>query len=471
MTPDAILDGLKQGTLRRPMQPSGPLCEGIATGEPDVAPRLLALAVQAKAYAIPPAPAQFDDVPPQTDTRRIVPGDLRPLIMRLVTGKGNSPDDAAASALALAFGQSGLRLHPFDMPRLKPFVSKHAETLGIEPDENAVKDTITDSGWFSWEAVDLSNWTLATPARKATFIADMRSRDPAAARELVAAQLPMEKADVRLRLINALATGLSHDDQEFLESLSGDRAPTVKQAVQRLLARLPGTGAAEEQVKELLSRITIGSTGLLRKRATLSLQMPANVKYAAAEYNWLAANFGAIGSSALAEALGLSPESMLEAARDDSKLVCGIAFSACSERNWPLLAAIMQGIDPDLWTVFLETGVAEFGLTSPSDRAEWAAVAIPKRFDIARFHAYHAGALHNIMGGPLPLVQARAVLAAASLSHHPSEELMVAAGALVPDVGLAEAAATLDHLPPEHTGRARLLVDILIRLNEGRNQP
>ena len=469
MTPEVILDALKQGTARRPLQPAGALGEGIATGALDAAPRLLALAVQARTYDLPPAPAQFDAVPPQTDSRPIVPQELRPLVLRLVTGKGNAPDDAAASSVAQAVGCSGLRLHPFDMPRLSGFISKHAEALGIDPGQQA--DTGADGGWFGWETIDLSNWTMATPARKASFITDMRSRDPAAARDLVAAQLPLEKADVRLRLIDALATGLSNDDQQFLESLSGDRAPTVKQAVRRLLARLPGTDAAQEQVAELLSRITIGSTGLLRKRTVLSLQMPANVKYAAAQYSWLAANFGIIGSSALAAALGLTPDSMLEAARDDSKLVCGIAFSACSERNWPLLAAITQGIDPDLWTVFLETGLAEFGLTSPSDRAEWAAVAIPKRFYIARFHAYHPRTLYNIMGGPLPLVQARAVLAAASLSHHPSEELMVAAAALVPAAGLAEAAATLDHLPPEHTGRARLLVDILIRLNEGRNQP
>src|SRR5690606_31471129 len=111
-----------------------------------------------------------------------------------------------------------------------------------------------------------------------------------------------EGADVRLRLVDALATGLGTADQPFLESLAGDRAPSVKQAVTRLLARLPGTGAAQAQVDELRSRIVEGKAGLLRKRVTLTLQLPANLKTPAAITDWLAAGFGSIGSGALAQA-------------------------------------------------------------------------------------------------------------------------------------------------------------------------
>lgn len=471
MTPGEIFDALMQGTARRPLQPSGTLGEGIAPGDPNAASQFLVLAVQARNFALPSMPKEFDTAARRTDTRPLVPKDLRSSILRLVTGKGNPPDDTAASALARALDRSGLRLHPFDVPRLKAFVGKNAETLGLPGDEAARQEDDGENAWAGWETLDASNWMLATPARKAAYIAELRASDAATARELVAAQLPLEKADVRLRLVDALATGLGPDDRPFLESLAGDRAPTVKQAVTRLLARLPGTGAAEEQIAELLSRIKQGSTGLLRKRMTLTLQMPANVKSPAAETDWLAANFGAVGCTALSGALGLSPEQMLEAARDDGKLVRGIAFSACSERNWDLLAVIARDHAPNVWTEFLQPGLAAFGLVTASERADWANASIPTRIAPERFSGFHLAPLFDAMGGPLPLAQARAVFAAASKSGQRSEEVLTAATALMPEGGLQETAAALERMSPDIVGRARLLVEILIRLNQGRNRP
>lgn len=173
-------------------------------------------------------PKEFDAVARRTDTRPLVPEDLRPSILRLVTGKGNPPDDTAASALTRGLERSGLRLHPFDVPRLKAFVGKNAETLGFLGDEVARQEDAGESAWAGSQTLDASNWMLATPARKAAYIAELRASDTAKARELVEAQLPLEKADVRLRLVHALATGLGPDDRPFLESLAGDRASTVK---------------------------------------------------------------------------------------------------------------------------------------------------------------------------------------------------------------------------------------------------
>lgn len=469
MTPDAVIDALLQGTARRPLQLSGLLGEGLAPGDPANAPRMLALAMQARRFALPAAPASFDEARPQADPRPVVTGELRTLILRLVTGKGNPGDDAAAFALAHALAGSGLRPHPFDIPRLQAFLRKHSEILGCGAGQEADSANQT-ADWSAWETLDASTWPLATPARKAAFIAELRAGDPAEARSLVEAQLPLEKADVRLRLIEALATGLSDSDRPFLESLAGDRAPSVKQAVTRLLARLPGTGAAAEQIGELKSRIELGSTGLLRKRMTLSLQLPANIKTAAAETDWLASNFGAVGCAALAAGLGLTCEALLEAARDDDRLVRGIAFSASSERNWTLLAAIARRHLPDVWTEFLQPGLAAFGLVTPRERGEWASAAIPAPLDPGGLQSLHVRALYAEMGGPLPLAQARAVFAAALRSLRPTEELLVASTALMPDGGLAETAAALNRLPPEVAGRARLLADILIRLNEGQSR-
>lgn len=464
VTPAAILDALMQGTGRRPLQPAGVLGAGLEAGSDATSARLLALAVQAQLHALPPPPDVFEASAAAHDERPIVPEHVRSLIVKLVTGKGNAPDDPAALALAQSLDRHGYRLHPFDVPRLTPFVRKHADLLGIA---QAEAEGETGNHWASWETLDETNWMLATPARKVHFIADLRLTDAAKARVLVEAQLPLEKAEVRLRLIDALGAGLTAEDRPLLESLAGDRAPTVKRAVTRLLARLPGTGAAEAQIAELLSRMTQSSIGLLRKRAVLTLQMPANVKSATAEIDWLAASFGGIGCTALAHALGMTPAAMLEAAHDDGRLLRGIAFAACAERNWPVLNAIANGRLPDVWAAFLQTGLASFGLVTPRERSEWAIAAIPARLGIAGRDPYQVLALHRVIEGQLPLAQARAVFQAASQSRHLTADLLTAAAALMPDGGLGEMAASLAQMPPEAAGRARLLAEILIRLKEG----
>lgn len=466
MTPAAIIEALMQGTGRRPLQPAGILGEGIAAGDDATSARMLALAVQAQLHDLPAPPTVFDEVAAAPDMRPIVPEAVRPMILRLVTGKGNPPDDAAAFALAQGLERHGLRLHPFDVPRLAPFVRKHAEILGIAPGEGEGPASAA-TAWALWETLDETNWMLATPARKANFIADLRLADPAKARALVEAQLPLEKAEVRLRLIDALGAGLGSDDRPLLESLAADRAPTVKRAVTRLLARLPGTGAAEAQIAELLSRITRGSTGLLRRRITLSLQMPANVKSAAAEIDWLATNFGGIGCSALAGGLGMTPTALLEAAHDDGRLLRGIAFSACAERNWPVIGAIANGRLPDIWTSFLQTGLGSFGLVTASERSDWASAAIPARLSLSSLDRHLVSALHAAMEGPLPLAQARAVFRAATQSRYLGAELLTAAVAMMPDGGLEEVRQTLAPMPPDMAGRACLLANILVRLKEG----
>lgn len=469
MTPAAILEALMKGTARGPLHPAAILGEGLEAGSDSTPARMLALAVQAHLYNLPAPPERFEEsaAAAACNDRPIVPDEVRLLILRLVTGKGNPPDDAAAFALAQALGRHGLRLHPFDVPRLAGFVRKHAEILGIALTD-AEGDANADArGWALWETLDETNWMLATPARKADFIADLRLSDAAKARGMVEAQLPLEKAEVRLRLIDALGAGLSSADRPLLESLAADRAPTVKRAVTRLLARLPGTGAADAQIAELLSRIKQGSAGLLRKRVTLTLQMPANVKSLTAEIDWLATNFGGIGCSALAQAFGMAPAAMVDAAHQDMRLIRGIAFSACAERNWPVLSEIANGPAPDVWTTFLQTGLASFGLVTPRERLDWASAAIRPRLGNSGHDPYQIVALQRAMEGSLPLPQAHAVFEAATQARQITSEMLTAATALMPDGGLGETRRTLDQMPAESAGRARLLADILIRLKEG----
>ena len=467
MSPDSILGALMQGTGRRPLNPSGIFGEGLDASDPATAPRLLALAVQALRFDPPNLPASYDEAARPLDPCSIVPEASRPLILRLVAGKRTPADDIAAARLAWSIGQHGLRLHPFDLARLGTFASKHAETLGIGNDVASGEECY----WSGAQSLDASNWAYATTAMKAQFIAELRSTDPAAARTLVEAQLPLEKAPVRVRLIDALATGLDADDIPLLESLAKDRAPTVKQAATRLLARLPGTGASAAQVEELVSRIEQGKTGLIRKRASLKLQLPANLRSEPAIIDWLSLNFGGVSNRALASAFGMSPNEMLDAANHDHRLVTGIAFAASTDLDWALLGEIAQRHRQTIWKDFLQPGLAAFGIATDAEKVEWLNAALPRRLDADRVAAHELLMLYDAIGGPLPLGHARGIM---KIAHHimpQSPEAMTAAIALTPEHGLAEFAEILKRRSPDITRRASLLAETLISLNQGRPTP
>lgn len=469
MTPDAILGALLQGTGRRPLAPSGVLAEGIEAADSATPARLMALAIQAQSFDLPDSPASFDVISTRSDPRPIVPTAVRKHLIRFLTGKGNPADDVAANAVAYSIARKGMRLHPFDLPSLASFVSKHAEILGIRKDQTA--DTGSDADYWSDSALDESNWIHATPAAKANYIAELRREDTARARELVEAQLPLEKAPVRVRLVDAMATGLSGDDRAFLESISGDRAPKVKAAVTRLLAHLPGTGAAQEQIEEIISRIKIGRAGLLIKRTTLRLEMPAHMRSRDAQTEWLALNFGSITPAGLADAFEMSTAQLLDAARDNDALVRGVAFAACAKRDWALLEKIAADHANDIWTEFLTVGLGAFGLIGDSDKQDWVQATIPKRWARDSIDPHHMIELYKALGTPLPLSRARNAWKAAAEARHSKTEAFLAAIALTPARGLPEAIRTIADEPPETALRAQQLAEILIRLDEGRPTP
>ncbi|MDN3575191.1 DUF5691 domain-containing protein [Chitinimonas viridis] len=101
-------------------------------------------------------------------------------------------------------------------------------------------DTLGDAALLRlWEEGDLK--------LRCRVLAEQRRRDPVAARSLLLAALPKEKADARLALIQALEQGLSLDDADTLESLLADKSATVRQGIGELLSRLPDSAYCERQ--------------------------------------------------------------------------------------------------------------------------------------------------------------------------------------------------------------------------------
>jgi hypothetical protein len=90
-------------------------------------------------------------------------------------------------------------------------------------------------------ADDPAIWETGRRPERRGYLAALRARDPAAARDLLAAGWSAETGDDRADLLGVLARGLSAADEEFLETVLDDRKAPVRAAARRLLTQLPGS--------------------------------------------------------------------------------------------------------------------------------------------------------------------------------------------------------------------------------------
>ncbi|WP_239103389.1 DUF5691 domain-containing protein [Microbispora corallina] len=84
-------------------------------------------------------------------------------------------------------------------------------------------------------------WEFGTSGDRRAFLAALRERDPGAARDLLGRGWPAETPEDRAAFVAILASGLTMDDEPFLEAALDDRRREVRQAAADLLTRLPGS--------------------------------------------------------------------------------------------------------------------------------------------------------------------------------------------------------------------------------------
>ncbi|MFL4948610.1 DUF5691 domain-containing protein [Streptomyces sp. MMS24-I31] len=87
-------------------------------------------------------------------------------------------------------------------------------------------------------------WEEGLFAERVALLAAIRARRPAAARELLSATWPTERAEDRLMFLDSLRTGLGPDDEGFLEQALADRSRNVRATAAELLSALPGSALA-----------------------------------------------------------------------------------------------------------------------------------------------------------------------------------------------------------------------------------
>jgi hypothetical protein len=149
-----------------------------------------------------------------------------------------------------------------------------------------------------------------SPAMLRAVLADLRLRDPGAARAVIAAKAPSEPAERRVMLIEILETELSDQDVEFLETQASDRSDRVQALARLYLARLGRQGGADANARELAEMLDVRNGAEPRLGAQLAIGALRSPAQNARRRDL----FKLVGLAGLARALGLTEEEIVAAA-------------------------------------------------------------------------------------------------------------------------------------------------------------
>jgi hypothetical protein len=108
-------------------------------------------------------------------------------------------------------------------------------------------------------------WETGSHTRRRAYLAGLRDRDPAAARELLAASWAQETGPEREALLALLADGLSADDEAFLEQAGDDRKESVRNVALGLLASLPDSAYQRRAAQRAAPLLRLEQGGTRRR--------------------------------------------------------------------------------------------------------------------------------------------------------------------------------------------------------------
>jgi hypothetical protein len=243
-----------------------------------------------------------------------LPHQARRLLRRLVGPGDGSVDDHVSAATPYALRRAGWRLHPFDFAHLEGYLARHAASFGHNERQwlSLVRPEKPQTEENYWDGPRTEEFLpKASKGQKISYLTQVRGSDPGRARELIAQLIPNEDADSRGRLLRVLSMHLSVDDRDFLQGFDRDRAPSVKQVAQGLLARLPGSENEAHLVKLIQDYIVIKTEGLLKRSKVLVYQGPTAPSGEPEHQRWSALT-AALTLQAMVTALGQTPESLID---------------------------------------------------------------------------------------------------------------------------------------------------------------
>jgi hypothetical protein len=113
-------------------------------------------------------------------------------------------------------------------------------------------------------------WQEGTLGQRSQLLTRVRSVEPAKAREWLADVWKKEKADVRVELLSTFQTGLSSDDEPFLEKALDDRSEAVREVSTALLADIPTSALTQRMFARADAMLTYTN-------GTFSITLPTKI--------------------------------------------------------------------------------------------------------------------------------------------------------------------------------------------------
>jgi hypothetical protein len=304
------------GLDRRPLQPGG--LAGPAAAHAGVLDPADPAAALLDAAALLSSARWAGVLPARAPALRVAAADTEPELSRtasvILAGALRSDPELAADLLAAAAG-AGFRAAPPTLPALLDAAVRHRalrqpasavlgnrgrwlaahrddwrRALGVTDAAGQAAVPAATDGTASGPSGDADVWQTAGRQDRRRWLAGLRRRDPAAARELLADGWSRETGDDRADLLGVLADQLSAADEPFLEAALDDRKHAVRQAAARLLAALPESAFTHRAIGRGAAALSAGRQG---PRPTLVVALPQARDAAAARDGMPAAPAGA----------------------------------------------------------------------------------------------------------------------------------------------------------------------------------
>lgn len=180
-------------------------------------------------------------------------------------------------------------------------------------------------------------WEYGDRGERLAYLTSLREQDPPAGRELLEDSWDSEQPDDRVRLIAALETGLSIEDEPLLERGLRDSRKHVRETAARLLACLPASEFSQRMAERVLSWVSI-SVGK-RGKVSLDAAPPDSVDAAMKRDGLSIAALESLSKvkmmgpneSLLSRAVALAP---LEIWTESSGQTCEKLVHAATESDW-----------------------------------------------------------------------------------------------------------------------------------------
>jgi hypothetical protein len=275
-----LVDMATVGLTRRPLRSSGPVelagsagAYGGALDRADPAGTVLdaaALVSAAQRAGMQAADGVRGPGRAEPDTAPELPARAAGVVRRAM--------GADLGVLTDLLGEAGRRGYRVPAPMLPALLDLAVRDAGLRA---AVAGVLGQRGrWLAgyrpdWQRVaeagvprvpdDPAVWETGRRDERLGYLTQLRARDPAAARDLLAAGWDRETGDDRALLLGVLAGGLSAADEAFLTAALADRKGAVRDEAARLLARRPGSAFSRQAADRAAGLLRVEQHALRRR--------------------------------------------------------------------------------------------------------------------------------------------------------------------------------------------------------------